>query len=147
METYSRIGLVRSYRNLQSYWTHRLSLHLNDWSGWSWCSGFVLQKHHRVTCLHSFRVYFHIFSTRFECIFLSSPLVSSVNFSYTYDDLLLLPERISFHSDGVSLASRITKNIRLQVKLHSKRVGKTSNYTRNEWRRCQTTLESGEEDV
>ncbi len=63
--------------------------------------------------LHSFRVYFHIFSTRFEC-----------KFSYTYDDLLLLPERISFHSDEVSLASRITKNIRLQVKLHSKRVEK-----------------------
>ena len=28
--------------------------------------------------LHSFRVYFNIFSTRFECIFTSSPLVSSV---------------------------------------------------------------------
>ncbi len=27
---------------------------------------------------HSFRVYFYIFSTRFECIFTSSPLVSSV---------------------------------------------------------------------
>ncbi len=27
---------------------------------------------------HSFRVYFYIFSTRFECIFTSSSLVSSV---------------------------------------------------------------------
>ncbi len=31
-----------------------------------------------IDVLHSFRVYFHIFSTRFECIFTSSPLVSSV---------------------------------------------------------------------
>ncbi len=30
--------------------------------------------------LHSFRVYVHIFSTRFECIFTSSHLVSSVVF-------------------------------------------------------------------
>ncbi len=28
--------------------------------------------------LHSFRVYFHVFFTRFECIFTSSSLVSSV---------------------------------------------------------------------
>jgi hypothetical protein len=33
------------------------------------------------------------------------------------------------------------------VKLHSKRVEKMSNYTRNEWRRCQTTLETSGEDV
>jgi hypothetical protein len=29
-----------------------------------------------------------------------------------------------------------------RVKLHSKRVEKMWNYTRNEWRRCETTLET-----
>ncbi len=33
----------------------------------------------RVRVLHSFRVYLSIFSTRFECSFASSPLVSSVS--------------------------------------------------------------------
>ncbi len=32
--------------------------------------------------LHSFRVYFFIFSTHFECILISSPLVSSVFFRF-----------------------------------------------------------------
>ncbi len=33
------------------------------------------------------------------------------------------------------------------VKIHSKRVEKMHNYTRNEWRRCTTTLETSGEDV
>ncbi len=33
------------------------------------------------------------------------------------------------------------------MKPHSKRVGKIGNYTRNEWGRLDTTLETGGEDV
>jgi hypothetical protein len=33
------------------------------------------------------------------------------------------------------------------ARLHSKRVGKMQNYTRNEWGRCKTTLETSGEDV
>ena len=33
------------------------------------------------------------------------------------------------------------------MKLHSNRVEKMYNYTRNEWRRCETTLETSGEDV
>jgi hypothetical protein len=34
-----------------------------------------------------------------------------------------------------------------KVKLHSKRVEKMKKYTRNEWRRCKTTLETSGEDI
>ncbi len=33
------------------------------------------------------------------------------------------------------------------TKLHSKRVEKMQNYTRDEWKRCKTTLETSGEDV
>jgi hypothetical protein len=33
------------------------------------------------------------------------------------------------------------------VKLHSKRVEKIQNYTRNEWRRCKITLDTIGEDI
>jgi hypothetical protein len=34
-----------------------------------------------------------------------------------------------------------------QVKLHSKRVEKMGNHTRNEWERCETTLETSVEII
>jgi hypothetical protein len=35
----------------------------------------------------------------------------------------------------------------IDVKLHPKRVGKMSNYARNEWGRCKNTLGTSGEDV
>ncbi len=43
-----------------------------------WINFFTLVSSVVLDILHSFRVYFYIFSTRFECSFTSSPLVSSV---------------------------------------------------------------------
>jgi hypothetical protein len=70
--------------------------------------------------LHSFGVQFCIFSTRFECNFVSSPLVSSV----VLHPLLMRGSAIN----------------RLAT------LG-TTNYTRSEWRRCKTILETSGEDV
>ncbi len=52
------------------------------------CLGHVI---YQGNLLHSFRVYFHLFSTRFECIFTSSPLVSSVFLRHC-----LLVRRVTF---------------------------------------------------
>ncbi len=90
--------------------------------------------------LHSFRVYFHIFSTRFECSLRSSPPVSSV---------VLAPSVSHESSEETVTASQIeqVKAINRVVKIHSKRVEKMWIYTRNEWERCQSTLETSGKDV
>ncbi len=85
--------------------------------------------------LHSFRVYFHIFSTRFECNFTSSQLFSSVVFR----SRTILNMRVTL-SQGRFAPT-------LPVKIHSKGVEKMQKYTQNEWRRCKTTLETSGEDV
>ena len=91
--------------------------------------------------LHPKRVYFCILSTRFECIFTSSPLVSSV----------ILGSYQASVGDVCSVYyARMRRHVYVTPKYakpHSKRVEKMQNYTRNEWRRCQTTLETSGEDV
>ncbi len=76
----------------------------------------------RITKLHlldSFRVWIYIFSTRFECGFTSSRLVSSV----------VLPSE-----DGSVEESKTTPGESIRVILLS---SETWKYTRNEWRRLQ----------
>jgi hypothetical protein len=54
------------------------------WSDEWWCNvaraKMIVCPRYTLGLLHSFRVWFHIFSTRFECSFTSSPPVSSVLF-------------------------------------------------------------------
>ncbi len=71
METYSRIGLLQSYGNLQSYWTIT-GTYVPTWESSSHGS-----TGRRAELSHVLSGCF-IFSTRFECIFTSFPLVSSV---------------------------------------------------------------------
>jgi hypothetical protein len=81
METYSRIGLLRSYGNLQSYWTNTKL----------WKPTVVLAylsiigqstRVHSVTLLlvelKKWDLEVAIYPTSFECSFSSSPLVSSL---------------------------------------------------------------------
>jgi hypothetical protein len=75
-ETYSRIELLGCNGNLQSYWTTgvqwELTVVLDYWGAMGTYSRIGLPQ------LISFRVQVYIFPTRLECIFTSSPLVSSV---------------------------------------------------------------------
>jgi hypothetical protein len=87
------------------------------------------------------------FSTRFECVFASSPLVSSV-FSATYDDKIFLfggvnqAEKLFFSiyefdvRKGELTYENTLETSGEDVKAHSKRVG-----------RCRNTLETSGEDV
>ncbi len=71
--------------------------------------------------LHSFRVYFHIFSTRLECIFTSSPLVSSVVLGAFA--IYLEPWHADVF-DFVEMKKNHGYEERRGTKLHSKRVEK-----------------------
>ncbi len=84
--------------------------------------------------LHSFRVYFYIFSTRFECSFAEYKRVSSM--VKPVASSLLKP-----HLDNLEY------QLRPGEKIHSKRVRKIPNHTRNEWRRYKITLETSGEDT
>jgi hypothetical protein len=89
--------------------------------------------------LHSFRVYYCIFSTRFECIF----HIFSTRFECSFSKLCEKEKHSTVSSREASVMVKLTIAL---VKLHSKRVEKMSNYTRNERRRCETTPEtSGKE--
>ena len=95
--------------------------------------------------LHSFRVYLHIFSTSFECGFTCSPLVSSVV------SHLLHSFRVYFSGPGElylspSSLTSLTSLVEGYRTVRERRLGEV-NYTRNEWRRCKTTLETSGEDV
>ncbi len=71
-----------------------------------------------------------IFCTRFECSFSSSPLVSSVVSTAL----------------ALQLAARFDPPKASKQRSYQEKPT-TENYTRNEWRRCKTTLETGGEDV
>ncbi len=113
---------------------------------------------------YSFRVQFYIFSTRSECSFTSSPLVPSVVLHLPHSfrvQFYIFPTRfecfflaiVRVHPDEwkepISVASfaQAISSRDIHVKLHSKRVEEMRNYTRNEWRRCETTLETSREDA
>ncbi len=66
-------------------------------------------------------------------------LVSSVFFTHHITNFLN-----SFQARKLSARTSFSDNL---VKIHSKRVGKMFNYTQNEWRRCEITLETSGEDV
>jgi hypothetical protein len=87
--------------------------------------------------LHSFRVYFYIFSTRFECVF---PDVEEAHFA------LLAANYVSGAVDGHSMVLEPDLSVGLIYNsgdsLHVRK-----NYTRNEWGRYKTTLETSGEDV
>jgi hypothetical protein len=91
--------------------------------------------------LHSFRVWLHIFSTRFECSFTS-----------LHSFRVYFPKPIGCSSANIFRAVRTGVTLVL-VKVQMENPGKGSddsspeNYTRNEWRRCNTTLETSWEDV
>ncbi len=71
------------------------------------CCGFCIC----LDFLHSFRVYFHILPTLFECIFTSSPLVSSV-FSH-----LLHSFRVYFHIFSTRFECIFLNYVRLEAVL------------------------------
>jgi hypothetical protein len=76
------------------------------------------------------------FSTRFECDF----------------HFLLFDTENLFFLEGLQVTSAVDLKNTLETsgedrKLHSKRVEKIENYTRNEQRRCKPTLETSGEDV
>jgi hypothetical protein len=73
-----------------------------------------------------------MFPTRFECIFTSSPLVSSVVSGMVNFDAILE------ETDMIMVARGD-----LGMEIPTEKV----NYTRNECRRCGTTLETSVEDV
>jgi hypothetical protein len=82
-------------------------------------------------------VWFHIFSTRLECSFTSSPLVSSVGLGV--EDILLKlhpePESEVVHHFDKTLTSKLEDET-ANVKIHSKRVEK-----------MEKTLETSVKDV
>ncbi len=136
METYSRIGLPKSF-DVFVVFSFEIRRIIE--------STIVFFKSKQPEC--------SIFSTRFECIlhlyhsfrvyFTSSPLVSSVDLepsSLRWE----LKNCINCFPLFGNLTHSPLKLLTL-LKIHSKRVEKIQNYTRNEWRRCKTTLEkSGE---
>ncbi len=87
----------------------------------------------------------------------SSPLVSSVIFSgglaklfQTFaEDLASVESSIAEMKSDIPAANQEMPGLQrsLVKKPHSKRVEKMWNYTRNEWRRCETTLETSGEDI
>ncbi len=83
---------------------------------------------------NSLRVYFHIFPTRFECIFTSYPLVSSV-FSHLINSFRvyfhIFPTRLECIPGRRYSSSMSDVSITLTTLRNS-----WLNYTRNEWRRC-----------
>ncbi len=92
-------------------------------------------------------MYFCIFSTRIECSFASSPLVSSVVFRPYFP----LTRNFPLRSRSVQRPPRrkhccLVQHSQRFEKLHSKRVGKMKNYTRNEWGKWKATLETSGED-
>ncbi len=107
METYSRIGLLRSYGNLQSYWTTtklwKLAVVLD------YCNAigmgvivmfgailYMTGKAAKTDNNFSEGNNFSIFSPRFECNFPSSPLVSSVISHLLHSFRVYLFRRYSF---------------------------------------------------
>ncbi len=114
MEPYSRIGLLRSYSNLQSYWT--------------------ATKLRKLTLVLDY-----YYSILFK-IMTSGTLTSS------YENTTVSLPKIN-GNEVVNLLEYYVKLCRFfKAELHSKRVRKMSNYTPNEWRRCQTTLETSGQD-
>ncbi len=110
-----------------------------------------------------------VFSTRFECgssllhsfrvWFQSSPLVSSVVLR-TVKNLISISAVLTFqklklcsmstspnHAVNTYISKITLETSGEDAKLHSKRVEKMQNYTRNERRRCKTTPETRVEDV
>ncbi len=88
--------------------------------------------------IHSVRVYFIIFSTRFECILyiiFSTRFECSLVFEF-YGRLTVVSHK---KKEGGEL------ELHYNVKQHSKRVENMQNNTRNGWRTCKTTLETGGE--
>ncbi len=77
-----------------------------------------------------------IFSTRFECSFSSSPLVSSVNFPSLAG---LLTDFRSELTSGQDTEAAMQKMLNETDKAMDD-ARKGENYTRNEWRRCEITL-------
>jgi hypothetical protein len=93
---------------------------------------------------HPFRVWIVIFYARFECDLLSYTLVSSVVLR------LLFPSFLNDCNEQKQNCAKSTNHKytyhRMEL-LHSKRVKKIGNYTRNEWGRWETTLETSGEDT
>jgi hypothetical protein len=56
-------------------------------------------------------------------------------------------ENFTLETSGEDVTLHSKRVEKMCGKLHSKRVEKMSNYTRNEWRRCKTTLETSGEDL
>ncbi len=89
--------------------------------------------------LHSFRVYFHIFSTRFECVLVARGFFQQI-------------ARAVLHFHGKNVVHRDLKleNILLDSENRVKIVDfglAVGNYTRNEWKRYETTLETSGKDL
>jgi hypothetical protein len=114
MENYSRIGLLRSYGDLRSYWTTTklwkltVVLHIPLW----WSLEFCAVKHELLCKL-----------------------------------LLVWPLEMAraFWVAALMSYMRITRWV-VPENLHSKRVEKTENHTRNEWGRLKTVTETSGED-
>jgi hypothetical protein len=78
-----------------------------------------------------------VFSTRFECIFSSSPLVSSVVsdcvvFTFNFDEeVCCLTQNLTVLNNGLLVKTTLETSGE-DVISHSKRVEKIQNYTQNE---------------
>ncbi len=87
---------------------------------------------------YSFRVYFDKFFTRFECILISSSLVSSVVLVNEFPRDRTTKPVINSSNECLKKSKRVKK----LTKKNSKRVKKMTKNTSNEWRRSEFILET-----
>ncbi len=90
--------------------------------------------------LHSFRVYFFHFSTRFECIF-SLFLIVKILITVSYMKITCCPQYDVRYKPLLNLKITLETS-GVDENLHSKRVGKMKTYTRNEWGRTPNLPDS-----
>ena len=88
-----------------------------------WKNTLVLSWEHEK--IHSFRVYFYLVSSNLESLYNREDV----------NNAMQIVECMTFR-----------QTIEHRGKLHSKRVEKIENYTRSEWKRLKTTLETSGED-
>ncbi len=90
----------------------------------------------------------YIFPTRSECNLTSSPLVSSVTWRLLHSfRVYFFNFTNSLNSASCLLSSVLWASVEESLTWSDTRSEDMQNYTRNEWRRCETTLETGGEVV
>ncbi len=129
VETYSRIGLLRSYRNLQSYWTTKKLWELT-----------VVLDYYEAMETYS-RIGDEPCNQHERDPLLAWEMLADVLTSV----VLRNNSRVNYTPNEWKRLEITLETSRKDWKLHSKRVEKIRNYTRDECKRFEITLETSGE--